>query len=231
MNKIYLIIATLATCFAACTEKETPVYNGKSYIYFSNNYESDSTTLSFFFHPGQDKYPVDLELTLGGELASEDIPLKLGTDTKLSTATPEDYFLPENPVFRANHEKDTIRVWINKSAKLDNQFVSLYVSIENSDTYTAGPRSQRLAKIVFTSQKSQPAWWDDNIRKVYLGKYSHAKYEEFMKATGVSDLTGMERDEIYELSLKFKYYLIERANSPEGPVMDGDQAMTVPVIG
>lgn len=231
MNKLYVIIVTLLICFAACTEKDTPTYEGNSYIYFSNSYESDSTTLSFFFHPGEDKYPIDLELTLGGELATQDIPLKLDIDKKLSTVEASDYDLPENPVFRANHEKDTIRVWVNKSAKLDNQFIHLYVSIESSDLYTAGPREQRLAKIVFTSQKSQPAWWDDNIRKVYLGKYSHAKYEEFMAVTGVSDLTDLSRDEIYELSLKFKYYLIERANSPEGPVMDGDQVMTVPVIG
>lgn len=230
MNKLYWIIA-LFTCAIACTEKETPVYMGNSYIYFTNDYRQDSTSLSFFFHPGKDKLPIDLKLTLGGELAQKDIPLKINIDKALSTVSADDYTLPENPVFHANQEVDSIRIWINKSAKLDNQSVRLVVTIEDSDAYTAGPRNQRAAKIIFTSQKSQPTWWDNTIKKVYLGTYSHAKYEEFMAVTGVSDLSIYNRDEVYELCLKFKYYLIERANSPQGPVMDGDKAMTVPVIG
>lgn len=233
MKKIYIIISILLVSFwlESCTEQETPLYKGDSYIYFTNEYNQDSVSLSFFFHPGENQILVKLPLTLGGERLTENTPIKVYAEKDLTTAAPEDYVLPEDAFFRANQETDTLNILINKSTKLDNASFRLVVGIEGTDKYTAGPKDQRLNKIIFTAQKIQPDWWDNNIKNVYLGVYSHKKYELFMEVTKVSDLSDKSRDEKRALALEFKYYLQEQANSPSGPIMDGDKPMSVPVIG
>ncbi len=233
MKKIYIIISLLCVCFwfGSCSEQDTPLYSGDSYIYFTNNYKEDSISVSFFFHPGESQIMVELPLTLGGEQLTEDTKIKLTAVENLTTALPEDYVLPEEAIFRANHETDTLRILINKSSKIDKASLRLVLSIEGTDKYSAGPKDQRFSKIIFTAEKIKPTWWDKDIEKLYLGAYSHTKYELFMHVTKVSDLSDKTRDEKREIALQFKYYLQEQANSPSGPVMDGDKPMSVTVIG
>ena len=230
MKKIYILFI-LCIGLYACQQEGTPIFSeGKSYLYFTDDFNKDSITYSFYFHPGEEKILAKLRLSAGGELLKEDLKLKFKIVEKYTTATPEDYSIPDGLIFPAGKEKDSVYIEIKKSAKLENQIIRLVLQLEETEGYTLGPNNHRHIKILFTSEKSKPLWWDKKAR-TYLGEYSHAKYEEFMSFTKVSDLSEKSYSEIYELALKFKYYLIERANSPDGPVMDGEQPMKVPVVG
>ena len=69
---------------------------------------------------------------------------------------------------------------------------------------------------------SQPDWWNDDFAAAFLGDYSDEKYEEFIKATGVSDLSDMDNSEISALCRQFVYYLRElRDNGNEVLEKDG----------
>ena len=69
---------------------------------------------------------------------------------------------------------------------------------------------------------SQPDWWNDDFAAAFLGDYSDEKYEEFIKATGVSDLSDMDNSEISALCRQFVYYLREkRDNGSEVLEKDG----------
>ena len=57
---------------------------------------------------------------------------------------------------------------------------------------------------------SQPDWWNQDFADAFLGTYSNKKYEEFIKATGVSDLSEMDNSEISALCREFVYYLREQ---------------------
>ena len=62
----------------------------------------------------------------------------------------------------------------------------------------------------------------NGIAAAFLGDYSDEKYEEFIKATGVSDLSDMDNSEISALCRQFVYYLREkRDNGSEVLEKDG----------
>lgn len=232
MKKYLVLLFCLSTIFS-CTEEESPYFEGGHYIYFRNSYTTDSIEMSFFFYPGQEKVPVWLKYESGGNIFSKDVPLKFSVDKNLSTAEEGDYDLPENAVFHANHQKDSVQLFLNYSSKLDDKRFKLVVNLDGTDAYTPGPKLFRKTVIIFTAIPSRPEWWDSSIEKVYLGKYSDLKYQTLMDVTKVSDWSNLEASEKRALALQFKYYLQKCAEDPEiGPVLDeDDRPMTVTVIG
>ena len=79
----------------------------------------------------------------------------------------------------------------------------------------------------FTGARELPDRWPNagplnGIAAAFLGDYSDEKYEEFIKATGVSDLSDMDNSEISALCRQFVYYLRElRDNGNEVLEKDG----------
>ena len=97
-----------------------------------------------------------------------------------------------------------------------------FVRIVEGGAYRPGPTSNSLRIIRVSNIISQPDWWNDDFAAAFLGDYSDEKYEEFIKATGVSDLSDMDNSEISALCRQFVYYLRElRDNGNEVLEKDG----------
>ena len=227
MKKICMIFALAAILFA-CEEKEIPFYEGTTYLSFVTDISQDSTEVSFFFYPGEDKLDIPVEISLAGKLFDEDIPVRLTVVDSLSDAMENSYSLPENSVFRAGQVTDTLIVTLHKTPELEEASYHLVLALEETSDYFLGQKEYRNNKIIFTAKASRPEWWDATITNVYLGNYTQTKFELFMEVTGVGDLDGLSSSEIRALALKFKRYL--KAQNP--PIKDEDgNDMSVTVIG
>lgn len=223
------MIFALVVALFACEEKETPFYEGVTYLSFATDISQDSTEVSFFFYPGEDKLEIPVEITLAGKLFDEDVPVRLTVVDSLSDAEENSYSLPENAVFRAGLVADTLYVTLHRISALESERYHLVLALEETPDYLLGQQEYRNNEIIFTAKPARPEWWDATITNVYLGDYSQKKFELFMEVTGVGDLEGLSSSEIRALALKFKRYL--KAQNP--PIMeeDGTTPMEVTVIG
>ena len=73
------------------------------------------------------------------------------------------------------------------------------------------------------SFESKPLWWNGDLEKFVLGEYYPEKFEHFVIATGVNDLTGVSLSEARELAMEFKVYLIKNnimGKDGETPMVD-----------
>ena len=105
---------------------------------------------------------------------------------------------------------------------MDEKEVDIAVRIVEGGAYRPGPTSNSLRIIRVSNIISQPDWWNDDFAAAFLGDYSDEKYEEFIKATGVSELSDMDNSEISALCRQFVYYLRElRDNGNEVLEKDG----------
>ena len=106
------------------------------------------------------------------------------------------------------------------------------MTIRGNADLQAGISSLQKAKLVVSDKAERPEWWDTKMEKSYLGKYSDAKYQLFIKVTKVTDLTGMQTSMLTALALQLKYYL-EKQTDAGTPVYDeaNNEYMKVPVIG
>ena len=83
-------------------------------------------------------------------------------------------------------------------------------------------------KITFNNVFSQPLWWKGKIQTLYLGTFSKKKFQEFVKCTGVSDLTDVEMSVVRMLALKFKAYVEENDIIDVNDVTGKEFPMVVP---
>ena len=224
MKKIIILLLVIISLFS-CNEAEMFIYNSGNYLTFNENAKKDSVDVSFFFHPGEDKLEIPLVFNLTGNLLLVEQEFTLSVDES-STATSEDYILPENLVFGKNKVSDTLYLCINKTDKLDLEKCKLILRIEDNNNFKAGFKDYSYKKIYFSNLVSIPKWWTSDIISYYLGGFSAEKYLLFCKVIGEADLEGVELSQIRQYSLTFKRYL---ENNPAYE-KNGD-LITVPVIG
>lgn len=230
MKQVILFLVTCLVC--ACTKDKLNTYQADRYIYFNSSWIEDSTIVSFFYYPEKDIIRVPLYLSFAGNEITEDISYRLVVDETLTTAQPGNYDMEENFLWKAGLFQDTAYVTLLKSDVLDDKEVRLVLRLEENENFQLGPKDRLEYRIIFSSIVSQPEWWNTNVVNHYLGSYSKAKFQEFIKATGVGDLTGVTDDTTLRYyALKFKYYLQRVKDETGEPIMDGNVEMTVPIIG
>jgi len=222
----YIIILLVIVGFYSCQEDSLLLYESGNYLNFDKNSDRDSLEVSFFFHPGQESIQVPVGLEIVGNILETDTEFNLAFDAENSTATEDDFELPEILKFKAGEVRDTINLTLNKSEKLNDSIYKLVLKIVPNSNFKKGITERSILKVYFTSQVSQPTWWDDDIESVYLGEFSAEKYNLFFEVTGQSDLTNMHLSMVRQHALKFKRYLAEN------PTYEKDgRLMTVTVIG
>lgn len=203
MKSYIILILGLSLCWA-CSEDKTYEYRSVRYLHFSKPEIADSVTrLSFSHYPGEKERVIHLDVTLAGDLLTEDAAFQLVVDTDSTTAAPGQYEVALTQVFPARKTTHSIDVKLMDD-QLKGKEVTLYLRIAENENFKPGLRKNRTARIVFDDIDSQPLWWSEEIEELFLGPWSAKKYAEFVLSTGVKDLTGYEFTEIRKLCLKFK---------------------------
>lgn len=203
MKKYIFLIFVLIIAWA-CSEDEIYNYKSDRYLYFSKPEVLDSAThLSFSHYPGATEKTITLEVTLIGDLLTEDTKYQLEIDQDSTTASPENYELDLTQTFSADQIKDSIKIKVfNKN--LANKEVTLYLRIVENENFRPGLKINRAARVIFNDIASKPLWWTTDIETLFLGRWTPAKYEKFIESSGLTDLTGYEFTAIRKICLQFK---------------------------
>ena len=230
MMKKYIYILFLVLAITGCEKEELETYVGFNYVQFVDSY-ADSTTLSFFFYPGQTELKYPLGVKLLGVMQGEDVHYKLRVVKEETTASLDMYDIPESQVLHAGNVTDNADILFKKSGELDMKAFRIVIDVVDSDEALAGETLYCRKVFWISNMIAQPEWWDADIVKSFLGTYSDEKFEEFIKIAGTGDLSGKSPDEKRALVLKFKYYLQKRIDDGD-PVKELDGSnMTVPILG
>ena len=204
--KRYILLALTTLLLFSCDKDNIERFSGERLLYFSMR-NQDSVFLSFSHYPNDNVRQVACEVQLVGDPLDEPMGYNLEIVDSLTTATTEDYELDLNPVFPSHQIKDTIYITLKRTARLQDDNCYLVFTIKENEVFQPGFVEQRLFRVVFDDMPSQPLWWDDEIERVYLGEYSPLKYSEFIRCTGVTDLTDLDPSKKRALALEFKDYI------------------------
>lgn len=219
--KPYILFAFISLLLFSCAEDEIKPYHGGQYLYFSqlmNEKDVDSILVSFNNYPGNEELTVKLGLGLVGDPVREATPYKVIVVDTATTALAKNYYLPENPLFKAGVASDTLEVKLIRTDDLAEN-VKLCLQIVPNDYFVGSLKQYERIRIVFNNVISKPLWWTNTITKLYLGDYSREKYEALAKYTGITDFGKLNSGEKRQCALKLKdaiekYDLKEEDGSP-----------------
>ena len=221
MKKLIYLLAVAAFGAGACSEEGLPTYGGDRYVYFVQK-SDEIVRFSFKTTPGKDERTIRLAVETVSRTPGETLGYKLEIDPEKTTAPAGSYELDPNPVIPAGSFSGETYVRVRKTDIMDEKEVDIAVRIVEGGAYRPGPTSNSLRIIRVSNIISRPDWWNDDFAAAFLGDYSDEKYEEFIKATGVSDLSDKDNSEISALCRQFVYYLRElRDNGNEVLEKDG----------
>lgn len=226
MKKHIIYLCLIITGIFACNTEEVEVYTSPRYLFFQDSAKGlDSVVFSFSHYPGETTHDVSFYVALTGLPATEDLEYRLEVVDSLTTAHPEDYDLPNKLIFRAGAISDKLNIRCNNVREaLKTQKVYVTFKIATNENFAPGLSGKQTIRVIFENIQSQPLWWDGDIEILILGKYTPEKFEHFIFATKINDLTGMSLSEIRELAMIFKVYLIKN-NIMEAdgitPMVDG----------
>lgn len=227
--KPYILLPFLAAvCLASCAEDKIDVYSGDQYIYFTDlqgNPEENAVRVSFNNYPLDDELTIKLGLALVGDPMDMDRPYKLSVVEDKSTALAENYELPQTPKFKANAVKDELALKLIKTDRLTED-VSVLLKIESNDYFSGSIQHFDTIRVVFNNIEDKPLWWDDDVKNVYLGAYSRAKYRALVQYGGEEAAKFGELDSSQKRRCALR---LKDAIAQYGLKEDNGKAMTVPI--
>lgn len=232
-NKAVFLWAFLLTMtWSACKQEQLPLYDSGRYVQFDADLR-DSISMSFFFHPGKTEVDIPLPVKLIGQLGVQDQKYGIEVVNEMSSVSPQHYRLSTEQVFRKQRARDTAWVTVRNTSDLMQRTRRLVLRIVGDEQMAPGQTTYTYKIIQISDMVSKPTWWDNNMDRFYLGRYSEAKFRKFMEVTGVGDLEPLNSSERLVLMLQFKYYLIEQKDNGTPLFMEdgADMLSTVPLIG
>ncbi|MGL5682286.1 MAG: DUF4843 domain-containing protein [Marinifilaceae bacterium] len=225
--KTYILLVSLFLTVISCKQEDIACYNSNNYLSFSSTVE-DTIKHSFFFYQ-EDEVTVKMQVSLAGLPLDKDKEYKISVIDEESNCPAEAYKLNDKYVFRKDMIIDTLSVIVINQSIFKKESVFLTIQIEDNEHFisSGGLNTKRVIRISDIAQR--PDWWTENpIEWWYLGPYSQKKYECFMEATGIGDLTGMSLGDIRILTLKFQHWL----DSQNPAIVDEDgNIMKTVIIG
>lgn len=237
MNKIYkrikggVILCMIVFMVVSC-EQETPIYSGTDYIYFTKE-EKDSVYYNFGHNRSPKEDRIGIEVKITGVVSDIDrhFNVEVAEGTQLTEGM--DFEIDESSLkIGANQNQDTIWIKVKNSKQLLTSTKLIRLNLVGGENFNLIFENKTNVKIYVSDELPKPDWWDEWQDNEGLGHFSEAKYREFIKITGVYDLT--EEKVPYENKrnyvLQFKYYLNDMKDAGT-PVMDGDEEMSVEIYG
>jgi hypothetical protein len=233
-RKIMMLLAASSFGLSSCQEETIPLYSGENYIQFVKNLRTDSTIVAFLAAPGATELDSFLIVKTTGLGYPVETPYKISVDRQFTTAIEGTHFkLPEKMTFKSWAMRDTLPVTFYRTADMKTNSFRLVLRVEENDAFKPGQVQYQYKVFVVHDKIAQPTWWTVSITRSYLGPYSDLKYQKFIEATGIADMTGATPSELRVRALQLKYWLEEYKTLNNGRPMlevNGDE-MTVPVNG
>lgn len=226
MKKHIIYICLIIAGICSCNTEEVEVYSSPRFLFFPDSAKGlDSVVFSFSHFPGTTTHDASFYVALTGTPAAEALEYKLEVVDSLTTAEPEDYVMPEGLLFPADTTLDILKIRCNNTREaLKTQKVYVTFKIVANENFSPGLAGKHMIRVIFDNIASKPLWWTGDLEKYVLGEYSPKKFDHFVIATGVNDLTNASLSEARELTMKFKAYLIKNNIMEEDnktPMVDG----------
>ena len=198
-----------------------------------NTVRLDTALFSFRHYAGVDDYDIRFLVRLAGKTLEEDRTYSLKVVEDKTTASPEDYTLATEQVFHAGVWEDYLTITLHRTPHLSEGWKRVTVQLVPNDNFLIADYigdsnfsivniPSNAVTVLFSDLISKPDWWDDRITDFYLGEYSDRKYERFIEATGVSDLSGYSSIELVEIINHFKDELAKHEGDPYWQEENGD---------
>lgn len=240
-TKFSMIISLAAAAFViaqSCAKQEVEVFSGSErYVYFKRYIKDkdgksvrvDTSMMSFSHYYGVTEFTQDYYLGLVGQVPEKDLTYEVQIVEDGTTATPDQYSLPEKFVFRKGQLEEVfpIKVYKNKIKEGDEKVLKLRL-VDSHDLKVAfnNPTdSYTDIQFRFNNKISKPLWWDNTITGAFFGEYSYKKYETIIKANpGFTTIEGLSSAEIRMVALNAKDYI-----EKNGITEDDGQVMDIPI--
>ena len=142
---------------------------------------------SFKTTPGEDTRTIRLAVETVTRTTDRTMSYRLGDRPREDHGTSaEAYDLDPNPVIQAGCSPARLHVTVHARRSWTRRRSTRCAHRRGRD-FLPGPTTNCLRIIRVSNIISQPDWWNQDSADAFLGTYSNKKYEEFIKATGVSD--------------------------------------------
>ena len=223
MIKLVLAFAMMVSMYA-CSQNEVPGYEGGHSLFFerwkmlssSKRVRVDTVAYSFSHYVGKEELIHHFKMGLIGDLLAADMEYKVVVVDSLTTATPEQYELPEHPVFHKGSAVDSLPIVIKKVPSLKDKEVVLTVRLVENDNFGLGYWGYRDVRIRFDDIIKKPLWWDDEVTYAYLGEYSYKKLETVMAANpDFVTFEGLSATAKRKVALNTKQYIADHGVTEE----------------
>ena len=130
------------------------------------------------------------------------------------------YDISLSPVFKEGVYSDNLVVTLHNVPELQEE-KCIVLRIENNENFLQGPEDYLTSIIYVSDILSRPDWWDSDFETIFLGPYSDIKYEHFIIATGISDLSDMSVPDIQAYVRMYVSYL-QQLDAEGTPLYESD---------
>jgi len=178
----------------------------------------DTVNLSLTHYVGVNEVRYPFKILLVGDLLTEDTEYKVVRVDSLSTAKEGMVTLPDKLLFRKGVSADSLWVTIYKDKVEKNEEYCIAYQLVDNENFDAGYAGYTTVKVWFNNSVSKPLWWDEEIERVFLGKWSQEKFEALVLVTGILSFEGLSATEKRRYSLRLKEYIEDNDLSMELPV-------------
>lgn len=220
MKKIFCYLSFMLVALAGCAIDEVDTFD-TGYIYV--DFGDTEYDITFQTYPGQTEIVYDLPVKIHGLAASEEREISISVDTATTAIEGVHYKLDEHYYFSADVIESTIPITLYLTDDMVDTTYTLVLNVGDIGDALRGEVVQTTLSI--DDQLAQPDWWVDNmyndIYNSFLGTYSREKYQYFILATGVVDLSEYSYLELLEVTLIFKEWL--EAQDPKVVDADGNE--------
>lgn len=214
-----LLMITAVFVFQNCIHEDAAFYEGGNALFFerykriSNTQREriDTVLYSFSHYVGVTDITHYFRIGLIGDTLSQDKEYSVVVVDSLTTATPDQYTLPEGPLFHKGSPVDSLPVTIHQVPSLKDKEVVLTLRLVDNAYFGLGYNDYRDVRIRFNDKISQPKWWDRDVELAYLGDYSYEKYATIFAANpGFTTFDGLSATEKRKVALNTKNYIAEK---------------------
>lgn len=233
ITNILLVIAAVLL-FQNCSHEDSFIYEtGEQYLFFerykriskTERVRIDTVFYSFTDYIGKTEITHFFKVGLIGDILAEDTEYKIIVVDSLTTAKPEQYNLPEHPIFHKGSAVDSLEVTIYK-APLENEEVVLTLRLVENTNFGLGYNGYLDARIRFNDDDSKPPkWWNREVELAYLGVFSRTKLNTIKAANpDFTGFDGLNATQKRKIALNTKAYIAEH-----NVIDEDDKPMFIPM--